>query len=90
MFKVDGSGKNGEDFSIISRFKGPQNNEYFLFFSNHDIGVKATVEKFTNKDSLEVFEKKYLKNHDNFTAIFKAHGRERTNLKVETLIVVPF
>lgn len=89
-FQIDKEGRSNEDFSIVSRFKGPQNNEYFLFFSNHDIGVKATVEKFTNKDSLDIFSKKHLKNHDNFTALFKAHGQQRTNLKLETLMIVPF
>lgn len=79
-----------EDFAIISKFKGPSNNECFLFFSNHDIGVKATVEYFTNEDSLNVFNDKYLSGKQNFTAIFKAHGKERTNLGLKNIIVIPF
>lgn len=89
-FYPDGRSINGKDFSIVSRFTGPKNNEYFLFFSNHDIGVKATIEKFTNHDSIADFSKKHLKNHKNFTALFRAYGKERTNLNLETLMVVPF
>ncbi|TGV02972.1 helix-turn-helix domain-containing protein [Flavivirga rizhaonensis] len=78
------------DFSIVSRFKGPNKNECFLFFSNHDIGVKATVEHFTNKDSLDVFNKKYMSEKENFTALYEVNGKERTNLGLKNIMVVPF
>ena len=78
-----------EDIAIVSRIPGPQNTAQFLFFSNHDMGVMATVEYFTNIDSLKVFEKK-LNGNNYFTAIYKAKGEDRTNLSLETLLVVPF
>ncbi|WP_346881162.1 hypothetical protein [uncultured Algibacter sp.] len=78
------------DFSIVSRFKGPDNNDCFIFFSNHDIGVKATVEHFTNKDSLEVFKNKYMNNKQNFTSIYEVYGKERTNLGLKNILTVPF
>ena len=61
-----------------------------FFFSMHDMGVVATVDYFTNSDSLKSFSDKYLKDQSHFTAIFKAHGRDRTSLNLETIIVVPF
>lgn len=82
--------KEDRDFSIVSKFKGPENNECFLFFSNHDIGVKATTEHFTNKDSLDIFYKKHLTNKENFTALYEVNGKERTNLGLKTIMVVPF
>ncbi|WP_075590859.1 hypothetical protein [Labilibacter marinus] len=78
------------DFTIVSRFTGANNTEQFLFFSDHDIGVMATVEFFTNTDSLKAFTQMYLKDKTSFTALFKAKGKERTNLKLETIMVVPF
>lgn len=77
------------DIAIVSRIPGPQNTAQFIFFSNHDMGVTATVEYFTNTDSLNVFEKQ-LKGKYYFTAIYQAKGEDRTNLSLETLLVVPF
>lgn len=88
-FKVNTSGEDS-DYAIVSRIPGPQNTEQFFFFSNHDIGVMATVELFTNEDSLRVFTNKYLDGKSNFTAIYKATGKERTNMGLETVVVVPF
>lgn len=88
-FKTNNSGFD-YDIAIVSRIPGPQNTEQFIFFSNHDIGVKATIEYFTNADSLKVFNKKYLKGKSHFTAVYKAFGKDRTNLAIETIMVVPF
>lgn len=82
--------KNNRDIAIVSRIPSGENNESFIFFSNHDMGVKATINYFTNKDSLKVFENKYLKGKQNFTGVFYAYGKNRTHLKMETVMVVPF
>ncbi|MDO6738728.1 hypothetical protein [Wenyingzhuangia sp. 2_MG-2023] len=79
-----------KDFSIISKFKGPENNECFLFFSNHEIGVKATIENFTNKKFLKEFHKRHLLDKENFTAIYQAHGKDRTNMGLKEILVIPF
>lgn len=78
-----------EEYAIVSRIKAVDNSESerFLFFSNHDMGVIATVEYFTNKKTLEEFEKTYLKNSESFTALFLVEGRERTNLGLELILV---
>ncbi|WP_298486282.1 hypothetical protein [uncultured Maribacter sp.] len=78
------------EYAIVSRSKSLNAKEQFLFFSNHDIGVLSTVEYFSNKDSLAVFTKKYLKGKDNFTAVYKVFGKDRTNMKMQTICVVPF
>ena len=90
FFWLDIGNRGNKDLAIVSKFSGPLNNEVFLFFSNHDLGVKATVEKFTNLDSLKIFNKKHNIGNQNFTAVFVAEGKERTNLKLETLKVIPF
>ncbi|WP_111708213.1 helix-turn-helix domain-containing protein [Lutibacter citreus] len=82
------SGKES-DIAIVSRIPGPQNTTQFIFFSDHGMGVMATIEYFTNKDSLKIFEKQ-LKGKQNFTAIYKAIGKDRTNMDLKTLLVVPF
>ncbi|WP_430934358.1 hypothetical protein [Saccharicrinis sp. 156] len=78
------------DYAIVSKYPGPMGTEHFVFFSNHDMGVSATVEYFTNIDSLKQFTKQHLEGHKNFTALFKAHGRERTSLDLKLLWVFPF
>ncbi|MDW7690867.1 helix-turn-helix domain-containing protein [Flammeovirgaceae bacterium SG7u.111] len=77
------------DYTIVSRIPGPNDTEQFFFFSNHDIGVMATVEYFTNPDSLKAFTQKHLQNSPYFTAIYKVKGKERINLKLEPLVVAP-
>ncbi len=57
---VANDGTTEMDYTVVSRIPGPNNTEQFLFFSNHDIGVMATVEFFTNEQSIEAFTKKYL------------------------------
>lgn len=81
-------GTTETEFALVSRTPGPNNTEQFLFFSNHDIGVMATVEYFTNKKSLQEFSKKHLQGSPYFTAIFKAKGKERINLTLEEVLVV--
>ncbi|WP_366184333.1 helix-turn-helix domain-containing protein [Flavobacterium ovatum] len=83
-------GKESEDFSIVSRFKGPKNNECFIFFSNHDMGVKATIEHFTDNEFLKKFNKEHMAEKDNFTAIYQVYGKDRTNLGLKSILVVPF
>ena len=77
------------DYALVSRVPGPNNTEQFFFFSNHDIGVMATVEYFTNRDSLHSFTQKHLDGGCYFTALFEAKGKERVNLNMEEVLVLP-
>jgi len=78
------------EYALVSRIPGPNNTEQFLFFSNHDIGVMATVEYFTNSDSISSFSERHLNKSPYFTALYKAKGKERVNLSLEEILVVPF
>ena len=41
-------------------------------------------------DSAKAFTKKHLNGYDNFTAIFKAKGLNRTDTDMEIIEVIPF
>jgi len=75
------------EYAIVSRLKGIEGTEQFLFFSDHDIGVIAAIEMFCNEDKSKQFKEEYGLNSDTFTALFKIKGKERTNLDLEILVV---
>ncbi|WP_298534443.1 hypothetical protein [uncultured Algibacter sp.] len=79
-----------EEYAIVSKYSSINNTEHFVFFSQHDIGVIATTEYFTNKDSLALFKDNHLKNSEHFTAIFKVKGQDRTNTNIELTQVISF
>lgn len=77
-----------KEYAIVSKYPSLGHTEHFVFFSQHDIGVSATVEYFTDRDSLRKFESDYLKGKKYFTALFKVKGRHRvdTDLKLERVV----
>lgn len=79
-----------EEYAIVSKYPSIGDTEHFVFFSEHDIGVSATAEYFTNKDSLMSFTNTYLKNKKYFTAIFKVKGQNRTNTDIKLENVIGF
>lgn len=79
-----------EEYAIVSKYPSIGDSEHFVFFSEHDIGVSATAEYFTNKDSISSFEEKYLKGNSHFTALFKVKGQNRTNTSLKLEFVVSF
>ncbi|MBD0401636.1 hypothetical protein [Flammeovirga sp. EKP202] len=79
-----------KDFTIVSKTKTPQGRTQFFFFSNHDIGVMAAVEFFTNTDSLNAFQDRHQVDEQNFTAVLMAEGKERINLSLKEELVVTF
>lgn len=89
IFNIGSSGKF-TDAAIVSKFPGPMGTEQMVFFSNHDIGASATVEIFTNQDSIQSFSNKYLKDHKYFTAIYKVFGKERTSLDLKLVKVIAY
>ncbi|WNJ17953.1 hypothetical protein [Pontibacter sp. G13] len=78
------------DYTVVSRVQNAQGAAQFFFFSNHDIGVMATVGYFTQTDSLEAFAERHglTRTEPQFTAVFKATGKERVDLKLEVVRVV--
>lgn len=81
---------NSEEYAIVSKYKSLGDKEHLVFFSQHDIGVSATVAFFTNKDSILKFQNTFLKKHDHFTAIFKVKGKNRTDTNLKLIEVIPF
>lgn len=79
-----------EEYAIVSKYPGSGSTEHFVFLSQHDIGVSATVEYFTNPDSIQNFANAYLQDKDYFTAIFKVKGQNRTNTDLKLELVVSF
>lgn len=68
-----------QEYAVVSKYPGVGDTEHFVFFSQHDIGVSATVEYFTNADSLQNFTQTYLKDKKYFTAVFNVQGQDRIN-----------
>ena len=79
-----------QEYAIVSKYPSAGDTQHFVFFSQHDIGVTATVEYFTNNDSIKKFTETYLKDKDNFTAIFKVKGQNRTNTDLKLEMVLSF
>ena len=79
-----------EEYALVSKYPSIGNTEQFVFFSDHDIGVSATAEYFTNKENLKVFEEKFLKNNNYFTALFIVKGQNRTNTNLKLEMAVGF
>ncbi|WPR71143.1 hypothetical protein SLW70_14540 [Flavobacterium sp. NG2] len=84
------SPKDTLEYAIVSKYPNNNDTEHFVFFSQHDIGVSATVEYFTNQDSIQKFTKQHLKDKKYFTAIFKVKGQSRTNTNIKLEKVVSF
>ncbi len=86
IFPINLDGKEFE-YALVSRLPGPNNTEQFFFFSDHDIGVSATLKYFSQADSLASFKKQHLGNGDYFTALFKVSGIKRTSTDLELIQV---
>ncbi|AWG22706.1 hypothetical protein FFWV33_14815 [Flavobacterium faecale] len=84
------SPKDTVEYAIVSKYPTINNTEHFVFFSQHDIGVSATVEYFTNPENMETFSNRYLKGKKHFTAVFKVKGQNRTNTNIKLEMAVPF
>ncbi|PKQ64245.1 hypothetical protein BZG02_05330 [Labilibaculum filiforme] len=87
VFHLNSDGTES-DYAIVSKVSGPNNSEQFIFFSNHDIGVRSTVEFFTNTDSIKHFTNQYLKTKTHFTALFLTKGVSRTNTDLDLIWAV--
>jgi len=75
------------EHAIVSRIKGPNETEQFMFFSDHDIGVKATTEKISDPQWVRENLSSALDNNPYFTAVFLVKGKNRTNFELELLFM---
>lgn len=76
-----GAGNQQQEYAVVSKYPVGK-TEHFVFFSQHDIGVTATIEYFTNTENIAKFSSEYLKEQTYFTAIFKVQGQDRTNISL--------
>lgn len=79
-----------QEYAVVSKYPATGNTEHFVFFSQHDIGVSATVDYFTNVDSVRSFERKYLEGKKYFTAVFNVKGQDRTDTDIALELVVNY
>lgn len=75
------------EHAIVSRIKGPNETEQFIFFSDHDIGVKATTEKLSDSNWVKTYLIPKLDNNAYFTGVFLVKGKNRTNFELEMLFM---
>ncbi len=80
---------HNEELAIVSKIKGYNDSEQLLFFSNHDIGINACINYFSNDRQLKKFNNLML-GKEYFTAIFKVKGASRTDTNIELLKNIPF
>lgn len=81
--KKGGSG----EYAVASVFNGPNNSRHYMFFSDHGMGLLATIEYFTNIDSIRAFSEKHLQDSNEFIAIFFVKGIDRTNMSMELVFI---
>ncbi|MGY6647719.1 hypothetical protein [Wenyingzhuangia sp. IMCC45574] len=71
------------EYAMVSYFPLNNGNKAMYFVSDHDIGVMATVELFTNLEKLAIFYKKLPANDVYFNALFKVKGLNRLDVSCE-------
>ena len=78
---VDTKARN--DFAMVIKVKGPNNNTFMFFLSEHDFGNLSTSKYFTNRIKIQEFENKLKSEY--FEALFEVKGIERTDLSMDLL-----
>ncbi|WP_075589834.1 hypothetical protein [Labilibacter marinus] len=77
-------GKNGKiEYAMVASSVNNNGKPSIYFVSNNDIGVMATVNKFTNKKWLKEFYQQIPKHTIEFNALFKVEGLKRTDISCE-------
>ncbi|WP_430935998.1 hypothetical protein [Saccharicrinis sp. 156] len=83
--------ENGKlEYAMVSYKPIESGKMAFYFVSNNDIGVLATLRKFTDKDWLKGFEKQLPKNSKTFNALFEVSGLQRTDVSCELVELETF
>lgn len=75
--------KARNDYAMVIKVKGPSNNSFMFFLSEHDFGNISTAKYFTNLTEIKQFEEKLTSNY--FEALFEVKGIERTDFSMELL-----
>jgi len=78
--------QNGKkEYAMVSYSSYVDGKNAFYFVSNNDIGVVATLKKFTNKAWLKEFENQLPKHSKHFNALFEVSGLQRTDISCELI-----
>ncbi|GAB1857815.1 hypothetical protein MHTCC0001_26520 [Flavobacteriaceae bacterium MHTCC 0001] len=70
---------------LVAKLKGDNNTSNIMFFSNHGFGATAAIEYFTNSDSITKFNNGFLKNSDEFIALFYVSGNDRAAMNMQQI-----
>ncbi len=73
------------DYTMVSFMHLDNDRKALFIVSNHDIGVIALCKKLSNKEQLKDFCSHLPNKEQNFNALFKVSGLQRTNLGCELI-----
>jgi len=75
------------DYAIVAKFPGPNNNKILFFASFYSAGIYEAVRTFTQRESLRAVEEEMRSQlghiPENFEILFEAIGIDRTGYKIE-------
>lgn len=74
------------EYVLVAKLKGDNDTSNLFFFSNHGFGGAATIDFFTNTDSINNFNNKYLKDNDEFISLFHVNGKERASMSINQVL----
>ena len=80
VFMTQYSENQNVEFAMVSYTSISSEKSALYFVSNNDIGVLATVRKFTDKNWLKDFEKEFKGEPKHFNALFKVSGLQRNDV----------
>lgn len=75
--------KARNDYAMVIKVRGPNDNTCLFFLSEHDFGNISTVNFFTDAEKIISFENQL--NSDYFEALFEVRGIVRTNFDMKLL-----
>ena len=89
IYEATGNNMKEEDFALVINTKGYTGNRFLFFLSSQDIGNIAMVKQLTNLAYMKKFNEEQLKtlNPNDFRALYKVEGINKTDLSFELLRV---
>ncbi|MGQ8338021.1 helix-turn-helix domain-containing protein [Sunxiuqinia sp. A32] len=87
VYSANNTDLKQNDYSLVISLDGYSDNYYLFFLSTQDIGNISTVGQFTNPDYLKQFQESHPKASNNFKALFKVEGIDKTDLGSELIRV---
>ncbi|WP_121068854.1 helix-turn-helix domain-containing protein [Maribacter vaceletii] len=85
IYNTEFSANEKVEYAMVSYTSLNPNKSALYFVSNNDIGVMATVRKFTNKKWLATFKSELQGKSQHFNALFRVSGLQRTDISCELI-----